>query len=70
MRWNQLETNWRQLKNRIVNGGFSASGRDSPRSDRSGQEISTVGHSAESQLAAFRPDERGKRSEFSLHIGC
>jgi hypothetical protein len=69
MRWNQVETNWRQLKN-IVLGELGSTGGGSPRSDRSGSEISTVGHGAESQLAAFRPDDRGRRSEFSLHIGC
>jgi hypothetical protein len=69
MRWTQVETNWRKLKN-IVFDGFRLSGGDSQQSDRRGPEISTVGHSAELQLAAFRPDDRGRRSEFSLHIGC
>ena len=25
---------------------------------------------SDAQPAAFHPDDRGKRSEFSLHIGC
>jgi hypothetical protein len=70
MTWNQVETNWWQLKNKFVFGGFRLSGGDSQRSDRSGLELSTVGQSAELQPAAFRPDDRGRRSEFSLHIGC
>jgi hypothetical protein len=69
MRWTQVETNWRKLKN-IVFDGFRLSGGDSQQSDRRRPEISAVGHSAELQLAAFRPDDRGRRSEFSLHIGC
>jgi hypothetical protein len=70
MTWNQVETNWWQLKNKFVFGGFRLSGGNSQRSDRSGLELSMVGQSAELQPAAFRPDDRGRRSEFSLHIGC
>ncbi len=69
MRWSQLVTNWRRLKDRIVFGGFNLSGGDNQRSDQRGSGISTVGHSAELQLASFRPDDQGRRSEFSLHIG-
>jgi hypothetical protein len=70
MRSNQGETNWWRLMNRIVFGGFHLSGGDDQRSDRTGPEISTDGHSAELQLAAFRPDDGARRSEYSLHIGC
>ena len=34
-------------------------GAEMPRNDQS-----------DAQPTAFRPDDRGKRSEFSLHIGC
>ena len=70
MRWTKVETSWRQLKDKIASGGFRLSAGDRQRSDGSGSEVSTAGHSGELQLAAFRPDERGRRSEFSLHIGC
>jgi hypothetical protein len=70
MRWNQVETNWRQLKKKIDFGKFRLSVGDGPQSDRSGPENFSIGHSAELRLAAFRPDDRGRRSEFSLHIGC
>ena len=70
MRWNQVETKWRLLANRIVFGVLHLPGGDEERSDRSGPEISSVGHGAELQLAAFRPDDGARRSEYSLHIGC
>ena len=38
--------------------------------DLIGAEMSSDGQSGDVQTTAFRPDDRGRRSEFSLHIGC
>jgi hypothetical protein len=70
MKWTRIAMNWRQLKDKIVFWGFRLSDGDSQRFDLIGAEISRVGQSDESQTTAFHPDDRGRRSEFSLHIGC
>jgi hypothetical protein len=70
MKWTRIEMNWRRLKDKIVFRGFRLSDGDSQRFDLIGAEISRVGQSDGSQPATFRPDDRGRRSEFSLHIGC
>jgi len=70
MKWRRSEINWRLLKDKIVFRGFRLSDGDSQLFELIGAEISRVGQSDESHSAAFRPDDRGRRSEFSLHIGC
>ncbi len=69
MKWNRIEMNWRRLKHKIVFPGLRSSGA-SQRCDPIGGKISGVGQGDPSQPAAFHPDEQGRRSEFSLHIGC
>ncbi len=44
-------------------------GDSGKRLDLVGTEISSAGQS-NAQPTAFHPDDRGKRAEFSLHIGC
>ena len=70
MKWRRIEINWRLLKDKIVFRGFRLSDGDSQLFELIGAEISRVGQSGQSQPAAFHPDDRGRRSEFSLHIGC
>ncbi len=70
MKWGRIEINWRLLKHKIVFRGFRLSDGDSQLFERIGAGISRVGQSDQSQPAAFHPDDRGRRSEFSLHIGC
>ena len=69
MKWDQIQLSWKQLKEKFVLPSFRVAddngksleliGAEMPRNDQSG-----------AQPTAFHPDDRGKRSEFSLHIGC
>ena len=70
MKWNRIETCWKQLKDKFAMWPFRWADDVSESSGLIGAGTSRVGHSDESQTAAFHPDDRGKRSEFSLHIGC
>jgi hypothetical protein len=70
MKWNQIEASWKQLKDKFGFRPFRLSDDDSGSFNLIGAEISRIGQSEESQPAIFRPDDRGRRSEFSLHIGC
>jgi hypothetical protein len=68
MNWDRIQVSWKQLKEKFVlqwvgvtddnSKGLQLTGAEMPRDDRSATQ------------PAFRPDDRGKRSEFSLHIGC
>jgi uncharacterized protein YbdZ (MbtH family) len=70
MKWNRIESGWKQLKDKFAIWPFRSSDDVSGSFGLIGGETSRFGHSDESQTAAFHPDDRGKRSEFSLHIGC
>ena len=59
-----------QLKDKFAFWSFRLSHDDSESFGLIGAEISRVSQSDESHRTAFHPDERGRRSEFSLHIGC
>jgi hypothetical protein len=69
MKWSRNEASWMQLKDKFAFWPFRLSD-DSEGFGLIGVEISRVSQSDEPQPAAFHPDERGRRSEFSLHIGC
>jgi len=70
MRWDRIEMSWKQLKGRFVFRLFWLSDNVGERFDPAGAEISKVVQSDASHQAAFCPDDRGRRSEFSQHIGC
>ena len=70
MKWNRIEASWKQLKDTFAFRSFGLSDDVSQRLDFIGGEISSVGEGDESHPAAFRPDDREMRNEFSLHIGC
>jgi hypothetical protein len=70
MKWNQIETSWKQLKNKFAFRPFRLSDDDTESFSLIGAEISRIGQSDESQPLTFRSDDRSRRSEFSLHIGC
>ncbi len=69
MNWDRIQVSWKQLKENFMlqwvgvtddNGkGLQLIGAELSRDDR-----------RVAQPAAFHPDDRRKRSEFSLHIGC
>jgi hypothetical protein len=70
MRCDRIEMSWKQLKASFVFRLFWLSDDVDERFDRVGAEISKVVQSDASHPAAFCPDDRGRRSEFSQHIGC
>jgi hypothetical protein len=68
MNWDQLQVSWKQLKGKFVFQRLRTvdnNGKD----QLSTAKMSRRGQS-DAQPTAFRPDDRAKRSEFSLHIGC
>ena len=70
MKWSQIEASWKQLKDKFAFRPFGLSDDDRVSFDLIEAEISRAGQNDEFQSAALRPDDRGRRSEFSLHIGC
>ncbi len=68
MNWDQIQVSWKQLKQKFVFQWFRTTG-DGNRVELIGAEMSRDSQSDE-QPTAFHPDDRNKRSEFSLHIGC
>ena len=68
MKWDQFRVTWKQLKEKFVLRSYRVAD-DGKSLELIGAEMSTNGQS-DAQPTAFNPDDRGKRSEFSLHIGC
>jgi hypothetical protein len=69
MNWDRIQVSWKQLKEKFVLQWVGVADDNSKGLQLTGAEMSRDDRSA-TQPAAFRPDDRGKRSEFSLHIGC
>jgi hypothetical protein len=69
MNWVQIQLSWKQLKEKLALQWFRVTDDNSKSLELSGAEMSSDDRS-DTQSAAFRPDDREKRSEFSLHIGC
>jgi len=69
MKWEQIRVSWKQLKEKFVLQWFRVTDDNGESLELIGVEMSWDGQS-DAQPTAFRPDDRGKRSEFSLHIGC
>jgi len=70
MNWHRIEASWKNLKDKFAFRPFRSPDDDRESSGLTGAEISRVGQSDELQPAPFHPDDRGRGSEFSLHIGC
>ena len=69
MNRDQIQMIWNQLKDKYVRQWFRVNDDGGKRLGLIGAEISSAGQS-NAQPTAFHPDDRGKRAEFSLHIGC
>ena len=69
MKWDQIQVSWKQLKEKFVLQWFRVTDDYGKSLELIGAEMSWDDRS-DAQPAAFHPDDRGKRSEFSLHIGC
>jgi len=69
MNWDQIQVSWKQLKEKFVFQWFKVT-----HDNGNGLELIGAGMSwddrSDAQPAAFHPDDRGKRRESSLHIGC
>ena len=70
MNWDRVGWIWKQLKVEIIPQFRERANDKGERFDLIGAEMSSDDQSRDAQTAAFRPDDRGRRSEFSLHIGC
>ncbi len=68
MNWDQIQASWKQLKEKFVLQWFRVTDDNGKGLQLIGAEMSRDDRSV-TQPAAFRPDDREKRSEFSLHIG-
>ena len=69
MNWDRIQESWKQLKEKLVLQWFRVTYDNGKGLQLIGAEMSGDDRSL-TQPAAFRPDDRGTRSEFSLHIGC
>ena len=69
MDWDQIQASWNQLKEKFVLQRFRMTDDNGKGLQLIGAEMSRDNRSV-TQPAAFHPDYREKRSEFSLHIGC
>jgi hypothetical protein len=69
MNWDQIQVSWKQLKEKFVLQWFRVTDYNGESLELIGAEMPWNGQS-DGQPKAFRPDDREKRSEFSLHIGC
>jgi hypothetical protein len=69
MNWDQIQVSWKQLKEKFVFQWFRVT-------DENGKGLQLIGaemlrdDESDGQPTEFRPNDREKRSEFSLHIGC
>jgi hypothetical protein len=69
MKWEQIRVSWKQLEEKFFLQWFRVTDDNGKGLELIGAEMSRDGQS-DAQPTAFHPDDRGKRSEFSLHIGC
>ena len=69
MKWVQIQESWKQIKVKFVLQWFRMNDDNGKSLELTGAKISWDDQS-DAQPTAFHPDDRGKRSEFSLHIGC
>ena len=69
MNWYRMQVGWKQLKEKFVLQWFRLTDDNGNGLELIGAEMQWDGH-GDDQPKAFRPDDREKRSEFSLHIGC
>jgi hypothetical protein len=70
MSWNGIAGSFKRLKDEIVSQWSRLADDKSTSFDLIGPEMSSHHQSSDMQMSVFRRDDRGKRSEFSLHIGC
>jgi hypothetical protein len=71
MSWDRIAGSWKRLKDEIVFQWCGLVDDDKGTSfDLIGAEMSIDRQNSDVQTSVIRPDDYGRRSEFSLHIGC
>jgi hypothetical protein len=61
---------WKPLKDKIVFRWGRLADDNGKRVELNDAKTSRDGRSGDAQVSPFRGDDHGKRSDFSLHIGC
>ena len=69
MNWDQIQVSWKQLKEKFALQWFRVTDDKGNGLELIGAEMPGTAY-GDGPRKAFRPDDREKRSEFSLHIGC
>jgi hypothetical protein len=69
MNWDQIQVSWKRLIENFALQWFRVTDDNGKSLELIGAEMPWDGD-GDRQPKAFRPDDREKRSEFSLHIGC
>lgn len=70
MSWDRIAGSWKWLKDEIVFQWCRMVDDKGTSFDLIGAEMSSGRQNGDVQTPVIRPDDHGKRSEFSLHIGC
>jgi hypothetical protein len=70
MNWNQIEASWKQIKDKVVFHRERLRPDDHNGVDLIGPAALRESQSIDRQTTPLRADDRVRRSEFSLHIGC
>jgi tyrosyl-tRNA synthetase len=70
MSWYRIAGSWKRLKDEIVFQWCRMVDDKGTSFDLIGAEMSSGRQNSDVQTSVIRPDDHGKRSEFSLHIGC
>ena len=70
MSWDQIAGSWKRVKDEIVFQWCRMVDDKGTSFDLIGAEMSSGRQNSDVQTSVIRPDDHGKRSEFSLHIGC
>ena len=69
MKWDQIQLSWKQIIEKFVLHRLTGTDDHRKGSELRGAEMSWDDQN-DAEPTAFHPDDSGKRSEFSLHIGC
>ncbi len=69
MKWDQIQVSWKQLREKFDLQWLRVTDDNGKSLELIGAEMSWDDQ-RDAQPTAFHPDDHGRRSEFSLHIGC
>jgi hypothetical protein len=70
MSWYRIAGSWKRLKDEIVFQSCGLVNDKGTSFDLIGAEMSSDRQNSDVQTSVIRPEDHGRRSEFSLHIGC